>query len=332
MSHYQHFSIEERESIWEKQIKGESVRRIAAELGRSASTISRELKRNQCKQGYRPSDAQKQYHHRRKQCRRHRLLAPGPLRATVVRLLTQQQWSPEQISERMAMEHGKRLVSYSTIYRALKDGYMEPKGTRKNRHGRYPMQKYLRRKGWRGVKKLRKTAAFVHQTIEQRPKAADRRSQFGHFEGDLVYSSFHKLYVVTLVDRRSRYLLTGICQSRKPEEVARVMASMLDTLPKGKLRSITLDRGLEFAHHANITKIIPNAVFYFPHPHAPWERGTNENTNGLLRQYIPKDTYKVPFSPSLLASFTDKLNRRPRKCLGWKSPLELFFHKPLHFT
>lgn len=110
------------------------------------------------------------------------------------------------------------------------------------------------------------------------------------------------------------------------------MASMLDTLPKGKLRSITLDRGLEFAHHANITKIIPNAIFYFAHPHAPWERGTNENTNGLLRQYIPKDTYKVPFSPSLLALFTDKLNRRPRKCLGWKSPLELFFHKPLHFT
>ena len=226
MSHYQHLSIEERESIWEKQIKGESVRRIAAELGWSASTISRELKRNQCKQGYRPSEAQKQYHHRREQCRRRRLLA-------------QQQWSPEQISERMAMEHGKRIVSYSTIYRALKDGYMEPKGTRKNRHGRYPMQKYLRRKGWRGVKKLRKTAAFVHQTIEQRPKAADRRSQFGHFEGDLVYSSFHKLYVVTLVDRRSRYLMTGICQSRKPEEVARVIASMLDTLPKGKLRSIT---------------------------------------------------------------------------------------------
>ena len=195
MIHYQHLSIEERESIWEKQIKGESVRRIAAELGRSASTISRELKRNQCKQGYRPSDAQKQYHHRREQCRRRRLLAPGSLRDTVVHLLTQQQWSPEQISERMAMEHGKRIVSYSTIYRALKDGYMEPKGTRKNRHGRYPMQKHLRRKGWRGVKKLRKTAAFVHQTIEQRPKAADRRSQFGHFEGDLVYSSFHKLYV-----------------------------------------------------------------------------------------------------------------------------------------
>ena len=161
MSHYQHLSIEERESIWEKQIKGESVRRIAAELGRSASTISRELKRNQCKQGYRPSEAQKQYHHRREQCRRRRLLAPGSLRDTVVHLLTQQQWSPEQISERMAMEHGKRIVSYSTIYRALKDGYMEPKGTRKNRHGRYPMQKYLRRKGWRGVKKLRKTAAFV---------------------------------------------------------------------------------------------------------------------------------------------------------------------------
>ena len=153
MSHYQHLSIEERESIWEKQIKGENVRRIAAELGWSASTISRELKRNQCKQGYRPSESQKQYHHRRERCRRHWLLAPGSLRDTVVHLLTQQQWSPEQISEQMAMEHGKRLVSYSTIYRAVKDGYMEPKGTRKNRHGRYPMQKYLRRKGWRGIKR-----------------------------------------------------------------------------------------------------------------------------------------------------------------------------------
>ena len=332
MSHYQHLSIKERESIWENRIRGKNIREIARELGRSPSTVSRELKRNQSSQGYRPSAAQEQYRVRRSRSRRQRILCPGSLRDTVVRLLTQQQWSPEQIAERLAFERGERQVSYSTIYRALKDGYMEPKGTRRNRHGRYPMQKYLRRKGWRGVKKPRKPAIFVHQTIEQRPRAADSRSQFGHFEGDLVYSSFHKLYVVTLVDRRSRYLLTGICHSRKPDEVAQVMVSMLGTLPKGKLHSITLDRGFEFARHADITKKIPNAVFYFANPHAPWERGTNENTNGLLRQYIPKDTYKVPFSPALLALFTDKLNRRPRKCLGWKSPLEVFSHKLLHFT
>lgn len=332
MSHYQHLSIKERESIWEYRIKGKSIREIAKQLGRSPSTVSRELRRNQGKQGYRPSTAQEQYHARRIRSRRRRILCQGPLRDTVVRLLTQQQWSPEQIAERLSLERGESPVSYSTIYRALKDGYMEPKGNRKNRHGRYPMQKHLRRKGWRGTKKPRKTADFVHQTIEERPKAAETRSQFGHFEGDLVYSSFHKLYVVTLVDRRSRYLLTGISYSKKPEEVARVMASMLSSLPKGKLRSVTLDRGREFALHSNITAKIPEAKFYFAHPHSPWERGSNENTNALLRQYIPKNTYKVPFSPELLAQFTDKLNRRPRKCLTWKSPLEVFSHKLLHFT
>ena len=332
MSHYQHLSIEERESIWENRIKGKNIREIAKHLGRSPSTVSRELKRNQSPQGYRPSAAQEQYQMRRSRSRRRRLLGPGPLRDTVVRLLTQQQWSPEQIAERLAVERGERQVSYSTIYRALKDGSMEPKGSRKNRYGRYPMQKYLRRKGWRGTKKKRETASFVHQTIEERPEAAEKRRQFGHFEGDLVYSSFHKLYVVTLVDRRSRYLLTGICRSKKPAEVADVLASILETLPKKKLRSVTLDRGQEFAFHGNISEKIPNAVFYFAHPYSTWERGTNENINGLLRQYIPKNTYKVPLSPELLVQFTDKLNHRPRKCLNWKSPLEVFFHKSLHLT
>ena len=178
MSHYQHLSIEERESIWENRIKGKNIREIAKHLGRSPSTVSRELKRNQSPQGYRPSAAQEQYQMRRSRSRRRRLLGPGPLRDTVVRLLTQQQWSPEQIAERLAVERGERQVSYSTIYRALKDGSMEPKGSRKNRYGRYPMQKYLRRKGWRGTKKKRETASFVHQTIEERPEAAEKVTLF----------------------------------------------------------------------------------------------------------------------------------------------------------
>lgn len=128
--------------------------------------------------------------------------------------------------------------------------------------------------------------------------------QLGHWEGDLVYSSFHKVYVVTLVDRCSRYLLTGISHSKRPDEVADVMLAMLKPLKKEQLRSITLDRGLEFANHSKITEKLPHAVFYFAHPHSPWERGSNENTNGLLRQYIPKQTYKVPFSQHLLAEFT----------------------------
>ena len=209
MSHYQHLTISERESIWENKLAGKSMREIARQIGRSVSTISRELKRNGMRQGYRPSEAQKKYERRRKHCRRKKLLKEGELKDLVVRLLTEQQWSPEEISQRIKLERGEKLVSYATIYRALRKGIMEAKGTRKNRHGRYPMEKHLRRKGWRGSRKGRKDRHFVHQTIEKRPEEANNRSEIGHWEGDLVYSSFHKLYVVTLVDRKSRFPAHG---------------------------------------------------------------------------------------------------------------------------
>lgn len=333
MNHYHHLSISERESIWESVTKGKSLRKIASELGRSISTISRELRRNSENKRYRPSEATEKYRQRRQQCRRRCILAEEELRSLVSGLLTQQQWSPEQIANRLALDKGESPVSYSTIYRAIHTGLMEPKGKRKrNRHGRYPTHKHLRRKGWKGKGKPRKTATFAEKSIDGRPRTAELRSQLGHWEGDLVYSSYHKVYVVTLVDRCSRYLLTGISHSKKPEEVADVMFSMLKTLPPHQLHSITLDRGLEFANHSKITEKLPHAVFYFAHPHSPWERGTNENTNGLLRQYIPKQTRKVPFSPELLAEFTLKLNLRPRKCLAWRSPLEVFDKKVLHLT
>ena len=331
-SHYQHLSISERESIWENRIAGKSLRAIARETGRSVSTISREIQRNGNKRGYRPSQAQAKYEKRRENCRRKKVLGEGWLRETVVRLLTEEQWSPEEIACRLAREHGKKLVSSSTIYRALAVGMLEAKGTKKNRHGRYPMQKHLRRKGWKSKKKERKESTFIHQTIEERPKAAQGRRQIGHWEGDLVYSSFHKLYVVTLVDRCSRYLLTGISYSRKSEEVAGVIRDLLLTVPPKYRRTLTLDRGSEFAEHRRITDAIPSLQIYFAHPMSPWERGSNENLNGLLRQYVPKRTYKVPFSPALLAEFTDKLNHRPRKCLRWRSPFESFFHLLLHLT
>ena len=296
------------------------------------STVSRELKRNRFARSYRPSKAQEKYQKRRKHCRRHKILGQADIKEKVVTLLTGQQWSPEQISKRMELECGGPVVSYSTIYRAIKTGDMEPKERRKKKNGRYFMERYLRRKGWRGKKKEKQEKVYIHRGIEERPKSAENRSCFGHFEGDLVYSSCHKLYIVTLVDRRLRFLLTGISKTRKASEVAQVMTSMLEKLPNRLLRSITLDRGFEFANHADITAKIPNAQFYFAHPMCPWERGTNENTNGLLRQYVPKNTYKVPFSPELLEEFTHKLNTRPRKCLGWKTPAEVFHRQVLHLT
>lgn len=184
---------------------------------------------------------------------------------------------------------------------------------------------------WQEKRKNRRRLIFTG-ALKNVPQSAEKRSQLGHFEGDLVYSSCHKLYIITLVDRRSRFLLTGISKTRKASEVAQVMVSMLEKLPNRLLHSITLDRGFEFANHADVTAKIPNAQFYFAHPMCPWERGTNENTNGLLRQYVPKNTYKVPFSPELLEEFTHKLNTRPRKCLGWKTPAEVFRNKVLHLT
>ena len=121
-------------------------------------------------------------------------------------------------------------------------------------------------------------------------------------------------------------MLTGISSSKKPKEIAEVFYKMLKDIPPKLVRTITLDRGKEFAEHSDVTSKLPHVQFFFAHPASPWERGLNENTNGLLRQYVPKHTYKVPFSHDLLLKFTDKLNRRPRKCLNWKSPFEFFFH------
>lgn len=332
MSHYQHLTIDERESIQEMKLKGFSCRKIAEILKRSVSTISRELKRNSVNGRYRPSRAQKKYQARRKNCRRRYMLEAPALKEKVLHLLTKFQWSPEQIAGRLKREKSLS-ISYNTIYRALEHGRLEPPGTRRTKKGkRYPLEKHLRRKGKNYVGRKCRSQGFVTKTIDQRPKAADSRSRFGHWEGDTVYCSHYKTYIITLVDRRSRYLLTACCKSKKPKEVAEVMIKMLSVLPPKLVQSITLDRGCEFAQHAMITQALPHVQCYFADPMSPWQRGTNENTNGLLRQYVPKESYTTPFSEELLKTFTDKLNHRPRKCLGWKSPFEVFFHRVLHLT
>lgn len=161
------------------------------------------------------------------------------------------------------------MVNFNTIYRAIKTGYIEPKERKKKKHGRYFMECYLRRKDWCGQKKEKQEKAYIRRGIEECPKSAGIASRFGRFEGDLVYSSYHKLYIVMLVDRRSRFLLTEISKIRKASEVAQVMISMLEKLLNQLLCSITLDRGFEFANHADITAKISTAQVYFAHPMCP---------------------------------------------------------------
>lgn len=335
MRHYHHLTISERESLWELRIKGASIRQIAAKLNRSPSTIQRELERNQKK--YSPAAAQEAYRKRRRRCRRKCRLAEGSIREDVLRLLTQEQWSPEQISRRLALE-GKPTIHYATIYRALKRGLLEPAGTKKNRHGHWPMQKHLRRKGHKrkergGNNTTKRKQNFITATIDERPLAADLRSECGHWEGDTVYCSQYQCSIITLVDRCSRYLLTGLAYSKRPAEIAEVLIRMLTPLPPHMVKSITLDRGPEFSRHSLVTEKLPHVKFFFARPHSPWDRGTNENTNGLLRQYVPKNARMPMLDAAFLAEITRKLNSRPRKILDWHSPDQLFSsYFLLHFT
>ncbi|WP_369281983.1 IS30 family transposase [Oscillibacter sp. GMB15532] len=335
MSHYHHLSISEREKILVLRTEGKSVRRIAGEIGRSASTISRELRRNQLHhERYSAIDAQRSYHNRRKKCRRQRLLSNMLLKETVMRLFLKEQWSPEQIANRLVHENNQLRVSYATIYRAIYSGAFDTPEQRRSKGNRGAIRN-LRHRGKtrrrQGTVETRGKIAISNR-IQERPQEADDRQIIGHWEADTVAGKTGSACLVTITDRCSRYLLAGKVAKRYSALVADKMISLLSALPKKKRRTITPDRGKEFSKHSCVTKALNGVQFYFPAPHAPWQRGTNENTNGLLREYLPKSFDIALSSENQIADFIKKLNHRPRKCLGWKTPFEVFFQKSLHLT
>lgn len=334
MSHYKHLTIEERESLYLMINQGKSIRSIARSLGRSPSTISRELKRGKSgHRRYRPSVAQIRYERRKKNCGRKPILSIERNREIVARLLGEQEWSPEQIQHRLALEGNPLQISYATIYRALSNGLMDGKKPRYvHMSDRYAF--HLRRKGKKRKKngKVNKQGRFAIQyTIADRPEAANLRTESGHWEADTVIGKRGGALLVTQADRRSRYLLAVKAPNRTAETVRDAMLFMFSKLPADKLRSITPDRGHEFAKYNDVSSLL-NVPFYFADPHSPWQRGTNENTNGLLRQYFPKETSLDELTHDELALVVAKLNLRPRKCLAWRSPFEVFFDKVLHLT
>ena len=332
MSHYHHLTIEERESLWEMRHEGKSIREIGRALGRSPATICRELKRNSDQGEYRPSRAEEKYRKRRKKCGAKKLLVKNKeLAETVRELIGDQQWSPEQVVNRLELE-GNIRISLNTIYRALKSGILEPKGQRRKQKGRYPLERNLRQKNRPNGGKRGKTMFHDAPTIHERPQAANDKSEFGHLEGDTVYCKKEKTWFVTLVDRKSLFLWTACCRSKYEEDMTNTMTDLLSSLPEGLCKSVTLDRGSEFLCYKKVSANLGDLPFFFADPMSPWQRGLNENTNGLLRQYVPKNSYKVPFSPELLVQFTNKLNLRPRKSLGWRTPFEVLFGKVLHST
>lgn len=314
MSCYHHLTIEERELLYGFLQKNLSIREIAEILGRSPSTISRELRRNK---DYLPSRAQTAYIERRKRCVRKCLLSDPEMEKTVRFFLGSLYWSPEQIANRLRAE-GTRTVSTSTIYRALDRGLL-----------RDTLRYYLRIKYKTHGKAKKKKRCFA-RTIEERPKAAADRAELGHWEGDTIVSYRSRTVIATLVDRRSRFLVAGRVSSKDAREMRSVIVRLLNRTAR-PVKSITFDRGFEFTDAGGMERDLHTAV-YFAHPHSPWERPTNENTNGLLRQFIPKHTELNSVTDDELSRMVSLINLRPRKCLNWSTPFEAFSHQLLHFT
>ena len=320
MCHYKHLILSEREKILYFQAKNYSITAIANAVGRDKSTISRELRRNTEEKQYLPASAQQLYKSRRVACKPHKRLENKELYNLVRDRFLNHQWSPEEIAGRLKLEHGRCIISYITIYRAIYAGLFDHMPLS---HGNKSVIRKLRHHG-----KSRHTKNYeehrgkiqISHDISERPMGAVHRSRRGHWEGDTVAGVTGKACLVTLVDRKSKYLVGDKAAKKKADAVNKVMIQVLKDQP---VKSITPDRGKEFAKHAEVTAALDQVKFYFPAPHQPWQRGTNENTNGLLREYFPKGKDITAIPESYIHEKFAELNKRPRKCLGYKTPYEV---------
>ena len=319
---YVHFTTEERESLLQYQAEGLKQSEMARQLKRSRSSISRELRRNVGPDGkYSAYKAEEMYRQRRKRSVRKRLL-DDPERKRFVTEKLREYWSPEQIAGRLKVTGSALRVSYSTIYRAIHAGQLEVS------------KKCLRRKGRKASPHDEETRGRLHghKTIHDRPRAANTRSQFGHWEGDTVHGARGKGALATFVDRRSGFLVACLLPNRKAKVLSQAQCEAFAPFPPSLIRSFTVDNGNEFFDYQTVEQQLGTKEF-FADPGCPGQRGLNENTNGLLRQYFPKKFDFSSLSLQDLRLVVDALNNRPRKRLDFRSPAERFpLLRLLHFT
>ena len=322
MKSYTHFTLWEREYLQENSEKGKSLRKIAKALGRSPSTISREVKRNWSKKAnrYHHWHAQTNYKHRRKNChRKNRLLLNKEMYNFAFNGL-QQYWSPEIIAGRWNSTHLERF-SYSSVYRAVRTGLFA--GIKPWTHFRRKAKPYSNQK--------KSYTQYFESSIHDRDSMIDNRSRLGDFEGDTVYGSVGKGYLITAADRRSRQFVAALARDKKKETTnAAFVAAFKTAKINVKPLTLTLDNGTEFLAYKELEKALGIKV-YFADTHAPWQRGSNENINGLLRFFFPKGTNFNKVTDEQLQAVVDLINNRPRKCLGWLSPNE-FLANVLHLA
>jgi IS30 family transposase len=314
-------SLAEREEISRGIAAGRSMRAIAQRLGRAASTISREITRNGGYDNYRASTADGrawERARRRKPCR----LSQCPRLRQLVEDKLKEDWSPQQIAGWLKVtypEDESLHVSHETIYRSL---FIQARGTLKKELTQYLRSKRSIRRSPRHTGRRGHGSGQISDgvSISERPASVEDRAVPGHWEGDLLAGS-KNTYIATLVERHSRFVMLVKVPGKDTETVINALIEHARKLPKELYKSLTWDRGLEMADHKRFT-LATNVAVYFCDPKSPWQRGSNENTNGLLRYYFPKRTDLSVHSQEHLDMIANKLNTRPRQTLGFRTPAE----------
>jgi len=313
MRNYQQLAREQRYQIYLLKKVGFTQSAIAEQLEVDPSTISRELRRNSGLKGYRPGQAHDLALTRRRQKTQTRRVSKETWALIEQRL--RQEWSPEQISGWLKSAQ-KLLVSHERIYQHVyadkRTGgdlwrYLRCRKKRRKRYGSYD----------------RRGRIPNRVSIDRRPKIVDMRRRIGDWEVDTIIGKNHKQAMVSLTERKSRLTLIRKVERKTAQAVSEAVINLLVSLSR-KAHTITADNGLEFAHHEAIAQAL-NAKFYFAHPYASWERGLNENTNGLIRQYFPKNRDFSTITEEEITMVMNRLNNRPRKCLGFKTPRQVFY-------
>lgn len=316
-------TLSEREEISRGLVAGFSIRALAAQLGRAPSTVSREVKRNGGRECYRATQADQATWtraRRPKSCK----LAESSCLAHIVANKLRSLWSPEQIAgwlKRTYPDNASHQVSHETIYRTL---YIQTRGALKKELLAYLRRTRAMRRSRHHTQKTGDHGRIVDAvSISERPATAEDRAVPGHWEGDLLCGSKNS-QIATLVERQSRYLMLVKLPGKDTGSVTNALIKNARKLPQELYKSLTWDRGKEMAGHKRFT-LTTDIQVYFCDPHQPWQRGTNENTNGLLRQYFPKGIDLSPYSQAKLSAIARKLNERPRKTLNYETPAQRFY-------
>ena len=311
-------SAADREEISRGLLVGQSLRHIATGLGRSPSTVSREVAGNGGRRRYRAHLAEARATHRARRPRSAKLARNRPLRQIVERLL-EARWSPQQIAWQLRQDHPhepEMWVSHETIYQSL---FVQGRGALRAELHRCLRTGRARR---RPFNRVRGGEIADMVLLSERPAEVVDRAVPGHWEGDLIIGKANRSAIGTLVERQTRYLmLVALPRGRTAEAVREALAERILALPVELRRSLTWDRGSEMAEHVRFT-VDTGVQIYFCDPHSPWQRGSNENTNGLVRQYFPKGTDLAVHSQDHLDAVARELNARPRQTLGWMKPSE----------